>query len=395
MSTPGGSTPAISPLRRVLFIAIALLLVALVGGAALLVTELWLRNDRANSFYSEVRRYPPHPFLQAVPAMAADHVNAQGFRGESIQKDKPAGTFRIFTIGGSTTLGVNNPYEESYPYLLQQALRERYPGVRIEVQNAGCAWYTSAHALVSYTLEVRQYQPDLVIFFEAVNVLVRSFSPSWLATGPFKPDYSHYLGPYARMLGPESAYFDSSGGLLTWQMLRKWIRRDPDPLRTGDRENIARMAARLSETDRPSFRSLPSYRRYYEGVVHAVRADGTALMVASQPSLFRPDLSADDRRLLWFAPLLCAENGVCPSLAAMIRGMDAYNGASRDIAAARGVPYLDFAGAVPKTTEFFIDDVHMRKAGNALIAAKAAEAIVASGMVEAAVAGVRTGAPRQ
>jgi hypothetical protein len=41
------------------------------------------------------------------------------------------------------------------------------------------------------------------------------------------------------------------------------------------------------------------------------------------------------------------------------------------------VPYLDFAGAVPKTTEFFIDDVHMRKAGNALIAAKAAEAIVA------------------
>ena len=383
------------PLRRALFASIALLLVAVVFGAALFVTELWLRHERATSFFSEIRRYPPHPFLQAVPAMAADHVNPQGFRGESIARDKPPRTFRIFTIGGSTTLGVNNSYEESYPYLLQEALRARYPGVQIEVQNAGCAWYTSAHALVSYTLEVRQYQPDLVIFFEAINDLVRSFSPSWLATGPFKPDYSHYLGPYARMLGPEASYFDPSGGLLTWQMVRKWLRGDPDPLRTGDRQNIARMSERLIETDRPSFRSLTSYRRYYEGVVHGVRADGAALMVASQPYLFHPDLTVDEKRLLWFSPLLCAENGVCPSLAAMIRGMETYNAASREIAAARGVPYLDFAAAVPKTTEFFIDDVHMKKAGNALVAARAAEAIIASGMIEAAAGGLRSGAPRQ
>ena len=366
--------------RRVAFRLIALSLVGLVAGAALMVTELALRSSRAADLYAEVRRYPPHPFLQAVPVMAAGNVNRHGFRGDAFEREKPPNTFRIFTIGGSTTLGVNNDYEDSYPYLLQTALKERFPGVNIEVQNAGCAWYTSAHALVSYMVEVRQFQPDLVIFFEAINDLVRSFSPSWLASGSFRADYSHYLGPYARMIGPQSRFFDPSGSLLTWQILRQWARNDPDPFSMKP-ANVARMRERLSETDRPSFRSLPSYRLYYDSVIHAVQADKIPILVASQPHMLREGLTPEEVSTLWFSPLLCAENGVCPSLGAMIRGMETFNAASREIAARRGVPYLDFAGAVPKTRDYFIDDVHMRANANRLIAGVAADAIASGGWI--------------
>src|SRR6478735_5544423 len=93
-----------------------------VTAAAYGVVELWLRNARANSLYTEIQRHPPHPFMQAVPAMAVDHVNAQGFRGDDVALMKPPKTFRIFTIGGSTTLGVTNPYADSYPFLLQTLL---------------------------------------------------------------------------------------------------------------------------------------------------------------------------------------------------------------------------------------------------------------------------------
>jgi hypothetical protein len=278
-------------------------------------------------------------------------------------------------------LGVGNEYQESYPYLLQTALRARYPGMQIEVQNAGCAWYTSAHALVSYTTAVRRFQPDLVIFFEAINDLVRSFSPPWLATGPFQPDYSHYLGPYAGMAGPQSRFFDGSGSLLTWQLIRQWWRGDPDPF-SHRSPNVQRMRARLKETDRPSFRSLPSYRWFYEGVIHEVQADHIPILVASQASLFRPDLSEEDRQVLWFAPLLCAENGTCPSLWAMFHGMEVFNAASREIAARRQVPYLDFDAAVPKTRDYFLDDVHLRGRGNERIAAVAADAIVRGGWID-------------
>ena len=71
---------------------------------------------------------------------------------------RPSRTFRIFTLGGSTTLGIGAPsYEDTYPFKLQTMLRQRYPDVVIEVQNAGSAWYTTAHLLIDYQLRVRQF----------------------------------------------------------------------------------------------------------------------------------------------------------------------------------------------------------------------------------------------
>jgi len=382
MTASPAERASIAPRRRLFFISIILLVLIAVTGIGLGVTELALRASRSASVYEEVRRHPPHPFLQAVPAMAVGNVNQYGFRGDDFQKAKPPRTFRIFTLGGSTTLGVANDYKDTYPFLLQTELRARYPGVNIEVQNAGCPWYTSAHALVSYVTAVRQFDPDLVIFFEAINDLVRSFSPPWLASGPFKPDYSHYLGPYARLLGPESEFFDPSGSFLTWNVIRAWIRHDPNPFDTRSQENVANALSRLRQIDRPSFRSLPSFRMYSAALIHAVQSDGHPIMTASQPSIFRPDLDDADRRRLWFAPLLCAEAGTCPSLGAMIYGMASYNEAAREVAAAAKAPFIDFAEAVPKTAEYFSDDVHLTRKANAILAARAAEAIVAAGLIE-------------
>jgi lysophospholipase L1-like esterase len=358
------------------------------------VVELWLRNTRAESLYTEIQRHPPHPFMQAVPAMAVEHVDAQGFRGDDVALVKPPKTFRIFTIGGSTTLGVTNSYADSYPFMLQSLLREKYPDVTIEVFNAGCPWYTSAHALVSYTVEVRQYQPDLVIYFEAINDIVRSFSPPWLAKGEFKPDYSHYLGPYARMLGPNAGFVDPASSSLTWNILSNWMHGSPDPFDIRNPDNVAKVAARLQAVDRPAFKSLPSFRQYSDAIIHYVQADGHAIMTASQASIYRPDLSPEDKRLLWFAPLLCADHGTCPSLAAMTQAMEIYNAAARDIASDNHVPFIDFAAAVPKTTEYFGDDVHLKKKGNAVLAQKAAEAIEAAGLVTATVGKSTAGARR-
>ena len=358
-------------MRAIARVTVLLVIIAVAFG----VMELWLRSSRADSVYTEIQRHPPHPFLQAMPAMAVEHVNAQGFRGDELVMPKPAGTFRIFAIGGSTTLGVSNPYAESYPYLLQTLLQEKYPNVKIEVFNAGCPWYTSAHVLVSYAVEVRQYDPDLVIFFEAINDLVRSFSPPWLAKGDFKPDYSHYLGPYARLLGPNAAFVDPPSSSVAWNTLSGWLHGSPDPFNVRNPDNVARIAARLQAIDRPAFKSLPSFRQYSDAIIHFVQADGHPIITASQASIYRDDLSAEDKRALWFAPLLCADHGTCPSLSAMTQGMAIYNAAARDIAAARHVPFVDFASAVPKTREYFADDVHLKKAGNVVLAQKAAEAI--------------------
>lgn len=382
-NTPAASGPPPPPRARLAVRVIAASLVAipllLVG---VVVTELALRSSYAQRLYDDVRRHPPHPFLQVVPSGQVDHVNAEGFRGDEIALDKPPRTFRIFAIGGSTTLGIANPYDDSYPRLLQAQLQARYPGITIEVQNAGGAWYTTAHDVVAYELRVRRYHPDLIVFFEAINDLVRSFSPPWLARGPFQSDYSHYLGPYARMAGPGVDTVDHGSSWMIVNLLRRALGESPDPLDIRHPDNVARVAAMMRAVDHPVFRSLPSFREYYGTLLDDALADHVAVVAASQPSIYRADLSPDDRERLYFGPLMCADDGTYPSLAAMIDGMRAYNQEAAAVAAAHHVTFLDFDGAVPKTGAYFSDDVHMRRAGNAKIAAVAADAIIRSGLVD-------------
>jgi lysophospholipase L1-like esterase len=345
------------------------------------IVELALQASFADALYREVRRHPPHPFLQVLPSAQVDHVNDEGFRGDPVTVAAPAGTFRIFTLGGSTTLGISNPYADSYPFLLQSALQARHPEIHIEVQNAGAAWYTSAHDLVAYEVKVRRFKPDLVIFFEALNDLTRSFSPPWLAYGDFKPDYSHYLGPYIGLMGPAVRFTSPPSWSLTWSYLRKAIRRDPDPRGHRDADNIAKLAAMMRPVDRPAFRSLPSFREYVDALVHAVQSDGHALIVASQASLYRSDLSPDDQRLLFFGPIMCGDGKTYPSMEAMKNGMRLFNDAARKVAQTRGVRFVDFDSGVPKTAEYFTDDAHLTRAGNEILARLAADAIDADDLI--------------
>jgi lysophospholipase L1-like esterase len=356
---------------------------------AFVIIELTLQTSLAQALYREVRRRPPHPFLQVLPSGQVDHVNDEGFRGDPVTVAAAAGTFRIFTLGGSTTLGISNPYADSYPFLLQSTLQQRHPDVRIEVQNAGAAWYTSAHDLVAYEIRVRRFKPDLVIFFEALNDLTRSFSPPWLAFGDFKPDYSHYLGPYIGLLGPDVRFTSPPTWSLTWSYLRRAIRGEPDPRDHRDADNVAKLAALMRPVDRPAFRSLPSFREYVDALVHAVQTDGHAIIVASQASLYRTDLSSEEQRVLFFAPIMCGDGKTYPSIAAMMNGMRLFNDAAREVASARHVRFVDFDTGVPKTLANFTDDAHLTRAGNEILARLAADAIDADGLIGRAKAPAR------
>jgi lysophospholipase L1-like esterase len=364
-------------MRRLLLAVMALGVLVLTGLIALTIAEWKVEADFARTLYAEVRRRPPHPFLQVLPSGQVGHVNEQGFRGDPIAPVKSRGRFLIFALGGSTTLGVSNAYEETYPFLLQQRLRERHPGRDIQVQNAGAAWYTTAHNMVSYELRVRQFHPDVVIFFEAINDLMRSFSPPWFARGGFKRDYSHYLGPYARLSGPEVEFPAPPASWLdrwlVWRMARRRFAHEPSPFNQRDPDNVARLAASMKAVDNVEFRSLDSFREYYDTLIQRVRSDGSTFIAASQPSVYAG--SDGQKPPMYFAPIFCADDGRYPSEAAMIRGMTLFNDTARSIAGAEHAPFVDFAAAVPKTSEYFSDDVHLRASGNRLLAERAADLI--------------------
>jgi lysophospholipase L1-like esterase len=118
-------------------------------------------------------RQSPHRYLgyYLTPGYRtdADQHNALGFRGEEIEQPKPVGTYRIVCLGGSTTYSVAvDDYTQSYPYQLQQILRER-GYTNVEVVNAGANGYSSWESLVNLSFRVLDLDPDMIIVYHGIN----------------------------------------------------------------------------------------------------------------------------------------------------------------------------------------------------------------------------------
>jgi lysophospholipase L1-like esterase len=146
----------------------------------------------------------PHPYLLYTVRPSFDEfgfrqVNSLGYRGHEITREKPAGTYRILCLGGSTTMSY--PYIKdpalAWPALVEAELNRRYPGRHIEVVNAGLPYATSAELLAGYMFRHRYLEPDLVIFHEGGN------DTDPLLFKDYNPEYTHFRAPGVRVLvGP-------------------------------------------------------------------------------------------------------------------------------------------------------------------------------------------------
>jgi lysophospholipase L1-like esterase len=115
-----------------------------------------------------------------------EHINSLGFRGEEISQEKPDDVYRIIALGGSTTFAVYLPWNQSYPYKLQQELRRRFGTDKIEVINAGLTGSTSAESFHRLPTQVLPADPDMVVIYHAFNdLLPRMFDD-------YQEDYYHF-----------------------------------------------------------------------------------------------------------------------------------------------------------------------------------------------------------
>lgn len=140
--------------------------------------------------YSERLHYLDHHGFRHEPAAQFDHTlgfrlrkgvsmngfrhNSLGFIGPEFQERKPEGTFRIFCLGGSTTLGAGVETDaHAYPAILQAMFGTMQNGAskRIEVINAGVFGYRSLHTSLLVPRLLDEYQPDMFIVMDGLNDL--------------------------------------------------------------------------------------------------------------------------------------------------------------------------------------------------------------------------------
>ena len=81
---------------------------------------------------------------------------------------KLPGTFRIFCLGGSTTVGFPYGYAGSFPTFLRDRLRLIFPDRRIEVINLGMT-ATNSFTVADIAEELPRYEPDLLVVYDGHN----------------------------------------------------------------------------------------------------------------------------------------------------------------------------------------------------------------------------------
>ena len=159
---------------------------------------------RAAWTYDELRKMTGHPFLQfkGIPSRTGEiyrvlkpggrayeetgnlsTFNNFGFVGRDFAYAKPPGVIRIAALGASTTA-------DGYPAMLEEYLNARVAAQsnRFEVMNFGVGYWTSAHVLVNFVLNVMDFAPDYIIIHQAANDQ-HARAPE----AEFRGDYSHYL----------------------------------------------------------------------------------------------------------------------------------------------------------------------------------------------------------
>ena len=95
--------------------------------------------------------------------------------------NKPAGTYRIFIIGGSAAQGYPDP-TYSFSRFLEVMLRERFPAMRFEVANAAMT-AANSHMMAPAARDCAKFDPDMLIVYMGNNEVVGPFGTGTVFMG--------------------------------------------------------------------------------------------------------------------------------------------------------------------------------------------------------------------
>lgn len=157
-------------IRNLLLTACMLLIIEISGQFYFRIKQgefLYQKNLKVRELFYE------HPYLsialkknQQIQVLNTSvTTNESGFRITSPEETAQASHQTVVVcLGGSTTFGSFVNDEESWPYLLQEALGEGY-----KVYNLGAPGYSTLESIVQMTTLVPELKPDIILNFQGWN----------------------------------------------------------------------------------------------------------------------------------------------------------------------------------------------------------------------------------
>jgi hypothetical protein len=177
------ASPKLSVGKRIAFSLVLLFILAVIVE---LSASLYLRTVKGYDG-EHLLQYSFDSYKNILPTPGyADtrgvHHNAVGFRRDGeVALTKPAGTFRIFLMGGSTAFGTGGLWthiDPKHPVLANDSTIDRYlerylaaarPDLKFEVINAAIPSTWTHHSFIYLNQSILRYSPDMVLFLDGFN----------------------------------------------------------------------------------------------------------------------------------------------------------------------------------------------------------------------------------
>jgi hypothetical protein len=278
------------------------------------------------------KRKDYHPYLQLAPTSV------------DLKKKTSTKALRIFCIGGSTT-EFKAKDGHGWPKQVQALLNKRGRNKSIQMHNQGRQWYTSLHSLINYETNLKHESPDVVIVMHAINDLLHNADFSYFSEKSFRNDYGHFYGPVT--------YLVQKRGLLDAFLIKIGHLWYHTPRKVIEQYN---------------FSGLVPFQRNLNTIIDLAKMSGTKVVLMTQPNLYKKKMSDSEKAACYMANHEALGPKQRWSIATAARGMARYNEATRNIALKKGVHLIDLEKKVPKTLDYFSDDVHYTEKTFELIA---------------------------
>ena len=303
-------------------------------------------------------------------------TNNMGFRGDYLALPKPKNEFRIFMIGGSTTECFYLDDSESINAVLQHELQNHVAGTRsFKVYNAGKSGDASDDHISMLVHRIVHLQPDMIIIFAGVNDLLRSIS---------NHDYLHFVKktnnlekhPFPHLLAtefqiPRRLYYAIKGISVSEQEILETI-----TLKSDYKEKIALRKSAPISNEKPRT-DTDAYSRNLKTIYGVAKAHAIQLIFMTQQSTWASPIDHEVQNWHW----LLYRAGIDYREDAMSEALESLNDVTRQISKEYAVPLYDLVKLMPKSSEFFYDDVHFNVKGSRTAAKELAKYIFQKSLI--------------
>ncbi len=330
-------------------------------------------------------QYPPNTHwttkaeegLPGISGINRFTTNNMGFRGDYLANPKPPDEFRIFMVGGSTTECLYLDDSQAIHTVLQNELTKLdRSDWTIKVYNAGKSGDRTDDHISMIVHRLVHLEPDMIIVFAGINEL-----------GTY--DYLHFherelqerlsLSLLVKMTATE---FQVPRRL--YYFLKGYLPRSPkeafgEVTLTSDYREKVRIRREAPMIDEEPPVSTTSYKDNLITIAGVARTHRIRLIYMTQQATWNSGI--DPRTEDWQWGLFEPEIGKTHRADRADAALESLNDVMRQVAAEQQIPLYDLRRILPKSTEFFYDDVHFNVKGAQAAGMGLAEFIRSRGLI--------------